>query len=234
MGKGEAYAPPSPLPRGGQFPPFTDVPVSGIGRLRPEYPLRGIIHFDVCRLKNKFQPVYTTKQNSIALLPLDHPPVISTNTPLLPLDRRERSLAFGIPPKQKKISPYGRNDRGVVNDNGKEVVEMQRVRRNETFRPRRCWRAENHVKTFARPCRLSRENCIARASQAMHPRPKEYIIASRQADRDRSQRMYWFSKIFPVHPGKTTRERPPRPANRRGTAIIFCLFPAWLYKWIRF
>ena len=50
VGKGEAPATPSPLPRGGQFPPFTDVPVSGIGRLRPEYPLRGVICFDLRRL----------------------------------------------------------------------------------------------------------------------------------------------------------------------------------------
>ena len=36
VGKGEVKATPSPLPRGGQSPLFTDVPVSGIGRLRPQ------------------------------------------------------------------------------------------------------------------------------------------------------------------------------------------------------
>ena len=50
VGKREVRASPSPLPQGGQFPPFTDVPVSGIGRLRPEYPLRGVICFDLRRL----------------------------------------------------------------------------------------------------------------------------------------------------------------------------------------
>jgi hypothetical protein len=38
LGKGEAEATPSPLPRGGHFPPFTSVPLSGAGRLRREYP----------------------------------------------------------------------------------------------------------------------------------------------------------------------------------------------------
>ncbi len=51
MGKGVVRATPSPLPRGGQFPLFTDVPVSGIGRLRPEYPFRGIVCFDLSRLR---------------------------------------------------------------------------------------------------------------------------------------------------------------------------------------
>nr|VFK50143.1 MAG: hypothetical protein BECKSD772E_GA0070983_13481 [Candidatus Kentron sp. SD] len=53
LGKGEACATPSPLPRGGQFPPFTDVPLSGIGRLRSEYPLRGVVCFDLRRLRIK-------------------------------------------------------------------------------------------------------------------------------------------------------------------------------------
>nr|VFK00529.1 MAG: hypothetical protein BECKLFY1418A_GA0070994_111814 [Candidatus Kentron sp. LFY] len=53
LGKGEACATPSPLPRGGQFPPFTDVPVSGIGRLCPEFPLRGVDCFDLRRLRIK-------------------------------------------------------------------------------------------------------------------------------------------------------------------------------------
>ncbi|VFM95235.1 MAG: hypothetical protein BECKG1743D_GA0114223_100682 [Candidatus Kentron sp. G] len=51
VGKGEAFATPSPLPRGGYFPLFTDVPVSGIGRLHSEYPFRGVICFDLRRLR---------------------------------------------------------------------------------------------------------------------------------------------------------------------------------------
>nr|VFK19534.1 MAG: hypothetical protein BECKLPF1236B_GA0070989_11758 [Candidatus Kentron sp. LPFa] len=53
LGKEEACATPSPLPRGGRFPPFTDVPLSGIGRLRPEYPFRGVVCFDLRRLRIK-------------------------------------------------------------------------------------------------------------------------------------------------------------------------------------
>nr|VFJ94285.1 MAG: hypothetical protein BECKLFY1418B_GA0070995_105620 [Candidatus Kentron sp. LFY] len=53
LGKGEACATPSPLPRGGRFPPFTDVPASSIGRLRPEFPLRGVDCFDLRRLRIK-------------------------------------------------------------------------------------------------------------------------------------------------------------------------------------
>nr|VFK47508.1 MAG: hypothetical protein BECKSD772E_GA0070983_109610 [Candidatus Kentron sp. SD]VFK80194.1 MAG: hypothetical protein BECKSD772D_GA0070982_109114 [Candidatus Kentron sp. SD] len=52
--KGDAYATPSPLPRGGQFPPFTHVPVSGIGRLRSEFPFRGVVRFDLHRLSLYF------------------------------------------------------------------------------------------------------------------------------------------------------------------------------------
>ena len=53
VGKGEALATPSPLPRGGRFPPFTDVPVSGIGRAQSKYPVRGAVGFVSSRLSIK-------------------------------------------------------------------------------------------------------------------------------------------------------------------------------------
>lgn len=47
VGKEEAHAILSPLPRVGQFRLFTDVPVPGIERLRSEYLFRGVVHFDL-------------------------------------------------------------------------------------------------------------------------------------------------------------------------------------------
>src|SRR6266487_2415154 len=41
VGKGGGQSPPSPLSRGGHFPRFTGVPLSGTGRRRDACPLRG-------------------------------------------------------------------------------------------------------------------------------------------------------------------------------------------------
>ena len=85
LGKGEACATPSPLPRGGRFPPFTDVPLSGIGRLRPEYPFRGVVCFDLRRLRIKI--LHAWKSHSPKVFQAK-PPIIGFPFSLVLLQRR--------------------------------------------------------------------------------------------------------------------------------------------------
>nr|VFK39053.1 MAG: hypothetical protein BECKSD772F_GA0070984_10327 [Candidatus Kentron sp. SD]VFK43917.1 MAG: hypothetical protein BECKSD772E_GA0070983_10317 [Candidatus Kentron sp. SD]VFK78897.1 MAG: hypothetical protein BECKSD772D_GA0070982_10295 [Candidatus Kentron sp. SD] len=61
---------------------------------------------------------------------------------LLPLDRRERPYASGVPPRQKRFLPFGGNDRGVVE------MAMGSLKRNAPV-PALSGGAGNHLKTFA-------------------------------------------------------------------------------------
>nr|VFK22257.1 MAG: hypothetical protein BECKLPF1236A_GA0070988_103381 [Candidatus Kentron sp. LPFa] len=89
LGKAEAYATPSPLPRGSRFPPFTHAPLSGPGIIPggsvQSTPFQGGICFDLRRLRIKI--LHAWKSHSPKVFQAK-PPIIGFPFSLVLLQRR--------------------------------------------------------------------------------------------------------------------------------------------------